>query len=269
MALATTELVSHERSAEAKGHDHINDSDLVSCLSHVPGTVAWASLILSQLILTTTICGWQHCYPHSVNEESIKEILRDLPKFVLSKVAELEFKIRTISASKCVTSMVGVVRLYESGLERLKEVCTEAGGRKSAKKIRVRHVDKGHRRVCVGVSWLLYSGNRIHPHWFKQKGICCSVLFSLQNFQNCLKSCLIATNSWITQPGEMTKQNPRLFQRKPTAAIVGYPETMMLGLELFSQPLQKNQSLSYHPLLDCPAFHGHWPSCSPFLPSLM
>ena len=91
----------------------------------------------------------------------------------------LEFKIRTISSSKCITSMVGVVRLYESGLEGLKEVYTEAGSRESAKKISVRHVDKGHLRVCVGVSWLLYSGNRIHPHRFKQKGICCSVLFSL------------------------------------------------------------------------------------------
>ena len=87
-----------------------------------------------------------------------------MPKFVLSKVAELEFKIRTISSSKCVTSMGGVVRLYESGLEGLKEVYTKAGGRESAKKISVRHVDKGYLRVCVGVSWLLYSGNRIHPH---------------------------------------------------------------------------------------------------------
>lgn len=42
--------------------------------------------------------------------------------------------LRTIGASKRVTSMVGVVRLCESSLEGLKEECREAGSRESAKR---------------------------------------------------------------------------------------------------------------------------------------
>lgn len=69
-----------------------------------------------------------------------------------------------VCAWKVVTSVVGVVRLLPH-LEALEEEHTEAGGKgRQPRRIRVRHVDKGHFIVHSGVSWPPYSGNTSNPH---------------------------------------------------------------------------------------------------------